>query len=211
MTTSPDFEKALSLKPQIALAYEAVVKAEQNSLNEKIKLGELLNLAKEAVTHGAWTNWLIEHFPKISHRSANVYMDLAAKKDTLDAKSNPQRAAILAAGKEMSLRQALKEIRTPEEIKKAEVKKAQAKATKEATKAAKAAETARPPGGSGSVSLDDLIPASAPDEVFEVLRDNWEERDLTKLTNLLAEYLAEIKGSPQHSADKASASQERRM
>jgi len=187
MTTKEQEEKGLSYIPQITAAYDAVLKAEQNSLNEKIKLGELLIKAKEAVGHGGFAEWLEKHFPKkISHRTANVYMQLAERKDKLDEVAKSQHAAILAAGGEMSVRQALIGIRTPEEIAKAEERADKAKATKKENEAAKAAESA---GKSGSISLDDLIPVSDPDEVLKVLTDRWEEEKLTKLSIGLMEYL----------------------
>jgi hypothetical protein len=174
-------EKGLSFVPQINDAYEAVVKAEGSSLESKIKLGELLNLAKKAVGHGPWTAWLEKHCPKISHRSANVYMKLADpdNKRKLTEKSNSQRAAILT-GSEMSIRTALNELRTPEEKQKA----------KERAARMQAAKSAKPPSVSPVIKekLQDLDV----DDVFNLLVKTFDQDFLDTLEERLSEHLAPI-------------------
>jgi hypothetical protein len=49
------------------------------------------------------------------------------------------------------------------------------------------------PDKSGSIDLEDLLPNSGPDEVFDVIKDSWLEEDLTALAKLLADHLAKLK------------------
>jgi len=138
MTIPPEEDKAQSLVQQINTAYDAVMLAEGNALKEKITLGHLLNLAKGSMAHGQWADWLKQHCHNISHRSANVYMDLARHREELEKKmkSSSQRAAILGGGDELSsVRQAIKETRTDEEKAKIEERTRKAKLAKELAKA----------------------------------------------------------------------------
>jgi hypothetical protein len=169
---------ALSLVPQINAAYNTVMSAEEGSLKDKVKLGELLNLAKGSMKHGQWTDWLAEHCPKISHRSANVYMNLAEHKEVLGKKlqSNSQRAAILGGGAEMSIREAIKETRTPEEQAKIEERVRKAKLAKELAKA-------NSPAGKQLKALD----ASG---VLEILIGTFDADFLSALADSLDEHLA---------------------
>jgi hypothetical protein len=139
MTTSEtkaDLEaKALLLVSQINTAHQAVISAglDKTYLDKAIALGKLLKLAKEAIGYGKFMAYLGEHCPKISQRTANVYMQVAEKEDHLRA--NWQRAANLAGDGEFSIRAALLELRTPEEKRAAAERAAKAKATKDASKA----------------------------------------------------------------------------
>src|SRR5262249_8192049 len=112
---------------------------------------------KNEVGHGKWAAYLRKHFPDLSQRSLNVYMQLAApdNKAKLDATSNSQRAAILESAGVTSVREALREIRTENE-------KAEAKAKAEEAKAkAKAAKS--------KSSVEELLSDLAVDEVYVAL------------------------------------------
>ena len=130
-TPDPEKEaKALSPVPQIKTALEAVVKAglDKAPLEKAIELGKLLQLAKDAVGHGQFGTYLEKYFPKLSHRTANVYMQVAEKADHLRA--NWQRAANLASDGKCSIRTALLELRTDEEKAAAKERAAKAKVTR---------------------------------------------------------------------------------
>jgi Protein of unknown function (DUF3102) len=99
--------KGLSYIPLIHTAYDILVASHQTSLSHALDLGKLLNDAKEAVGHGGWANWLKTHCPQISHRTANVYMNLAENKDKFDAAANSQRAANFATQGDISIRAAI--------------------------------------------------------------------------------------------------------
>jgi Protein of unknown function (DUF3102) len=102
-----DETKGLSYIPQINKAYDDLVASHRTSLAHALKLGELLNQAKEVVGHGEWTSWLKTKCPQISHRTANVYMKLAEHKEKFDTKANSQQAANFAAKDDMSIRAAI--------------------------------------------------------------------------------------------------------
>jgi hypothetical protein len=99
--------KGLSYIPLIHKAYDALVASHRTSLGHALNLGKLLNDAKEAVGHGGWANWLKTHCPQISHRTANVYMNLAKNKNKFDESANSQRAANFATQGDMSIRAAI--------------------------------------------------------------------------------------------------------
>ena len=109
-----DQPKGLSYVPQINKAYDDLVASHRTSLVHALKLGELLNQAKEVVGHGDWTSWLKTNCPKISHRTANVYMSLAVNKEKFDTAANSQHAANFAAKDDMSIRAAIDAANKPD-------------------------------------------------------------------------------------------------
>jgi len=183
MSTSNKAEleaKALSLVPQINAAYQAMISAglDKAPLEKAIALGKLLKLAKEALGHGKFMAYLGQHCPKISQRTANVYMLVAKKEEHLRA--NWQRAATLAGDGKISIRTALVELRTPAEKKTAEERAAKAKATK----AAKAALSA-------PVLLEKELQPMNVDDVLRLLTDTFDADFLDTLYKAIGKHLEE--------------------
>jgi hypothetical protein len=176
MTTAPVDEKGLSYVPQIKAAYSEVLSAEKNSSEKKLKLGTLLNDAKKEIGHGKWTAYLQKHFPEISHRSLNVYMQLADpdNKAKFEATSNSQRAAILDSGGVTSVRKALSEIKTEEEKDKAARARAKAKA-----------KAARLKKATASATIEDLLLELEVDEVYEALKSTHNDKYLLDLAHTI--------------------------
>jgi hypothetical protein len=172
--------KALSLVPQINAAYQAMIAAglDKAPLEKAIALGKLLKLAKEALGHGKFMAYLGQHCPKISQRTANVYMLVAAKEDHLRA--NWQHAANLAGDGTISIRTALVELRTPDEKKAAEARAAKAKATKAATKALTA-----------PVSLEKELHPMNVDDVLRLLTSTFDGDFIHTLSEALQKHLEE--------------------
>src|SRR5262245_46944705 len=110
-----DEDKGLSYVGQINATYRELKEAQHGSLVKAITLGQLLNDAKDAVgKHGKWADWLKKHCPEISHRTANVYMNLAKHKDKFiddqGAEANSQRAANLVVSEDLSIREAIERV-----------------------------------------------------------------------------------------------------
>jgi Protein of unknown function (DUF3102) len=170
--------KALSLVPQINAAYQAMIAAglDKAPLEKAIALGKLLKLAKEALGHGKFMAYLGQHCPKISQRTANVYMLVANKEEHLRA--NWQRAANLAGDGTISIRTALVELRTPQEKKAAEERAAKA------TKAAKEALSA-------PVSLEEELRPMGVDDVLGLLTTTFDVDFLDTLYKALGKHLEE--------------------
>src|SRR5262249_37525550 len=105
-TTETTADKGGSYIPQIHAAWEEVVEGQKKSIASAIKLGDLLNAAKEAVGHGKWKQWLSDHSGNLgfSHRTANVYMRLADNKHLFDGR---KRVGLRLAAEHMSIRKAL--------------------------------------------------------------------------------------------------------
>lgn len=106
-------EKGQSFVSQIKAANEALKAAHANKLSCALRLGEVLNLAKETVTRGKkksglWAPWLELHCSEISHRTANIYMKLAENKNLLEEYS--QHAANIGVEKDLSIRGALEAV-----------------------------------------------------------------------------------------------------
>ena len=99
--------KGLSYVPLIHKAYDDLVASHRTSLGHALNLGKLLNDAKDAVGHAGWANWLKTNCPQISHRTANVYMNLAKNKDKFDKPAVSQHAANMAAQDDLSIRAAI--------------------------------------------------------------------------------------------------------
>jgi Protein of unknown function (DUF3102) len=200
-------EKGLSYVPQINKAYDDLVASHRTSLAHALKLGELLNQAKEAVGHGEWTSWLKTNCPQISHRTADVYMSLAKHKEKFDSKANSQHAANFAAMDDMSIRDAIDaankadgggvKTRTP----KAGVTKSASPdlkalmqnvgadeikmALRDANKLAEVAAVVAP-------SLHDQLKLASPAHIAEVLADALDSDKLQALVKDLTERLAKI-------------------
>jgi hypothetical protein len=108
--TSTDLSKAMSLVQQIKDAHEAAEKCQRNShgqaLEYAIKAGEALNLAKEAVGHGAFSIWRQQNLPQIPPRTATLYMRLAEHKEKFKEREIGNTVADLSAKGTLSLRKA---------------------------------------------------------------------------------------------------------
>jgi hypothetical protein len=200
---------AASLIPQIIFEHEAITsvvgKAYQTALQHGIKCGEYLTLAKETVEKAqpkvSWQTWLIKNLP-FPQTTASLYMRLYKNREFLAGISSNALLGAPGGWADFSIRSANELIKKKEASERTPQQQADMKARTEAAKATKATNTAAkagvaaPDDGDGSIDLEDLLPNSAPDEVFKVLADNWEEEDLTKLSNLLAAHLAKLKVPP---------------
>jgi hypothetical protein len=108
--TSTDLTKALSLLPVIREAHEEAEKCQRSShgraLEHAIKAGDALNLAKEAVGHGAFSIWRQQNLPHIPQTTASLYMRLAEHKEKFRDSQISNTVATLSAQGKLSLRAA---------------------------------------------------------------------------------------------------------
>src|SRR5215813_4141060 len=106
--TATDLSKAMSLVPEIKAAHEEAERCQRTShsraLECAIRAGDALNLAKEAVGHGAFGIWRQQNLPHIPQTTASLYMRLAEHKDKIPQISNT--VATLSAQGKLSLRAA---------------------------------------------------------------------------------------------------------
>jgi hypothetical protein len=59
---------------QINDAHDAIVNSARDGLQSAIRAGELLAAVKEGQDHGDWETWLKNNCPKISPRTARLYI-----------------------------------------------------------------------------------------------------------------------------------------
>jgi hypothetical protein len=184
MTDKPD--KALTFIPDILAAHQAHIDAQKGTLDHAFKAGDLLNRAKETVIagnggkKGTWEDWRERNLRGICQTMASNYMRLAKHEPEI---TKQQRVATNLAGEgKWTIRAALKLIpKTQKELDRA----AKAKATRAEKKAAAATKSAT----RSSITIGDLLPNTAPDELFIAVRHVWEKDDLKKLVSLITEYL----------------------
>jgi hypothetical protein len=174
--------KGISYIDPIHKAYDALVASHRNSLRHALELGKLLHDAKEAVGHGGWAKWLKTNCPQISHRTANVYMNLEKHRDKFDKPSNSQRAANSAAQDDLSIRAAIDA-----------VNKADGGGLKTKEKKGKEEKNEKPDDDEDDDSLKgfdvmghkadlvETLKAVAPDEVSKAINDEWEPEDREEL------------------------------
>lgn len=86
---SPKSELTLNLAAEINAAFaesSAIAAAAKLNAREAItralECGRLLNLQKDALSHGQWQDWLAEHCPTISYPTARRYMRLSQNAPT---------------------------------------------------------------------------------------------------------------------------------
>jgi hypothetical protein len=205
MSAPKDPPKALSYVQQIKEVFAELGKANTNKLQCAIKLGGLLNDAKEPLDKkGNWMEFRSAHFREISHSTANVYMQLAtAYKELLDDPANSQHAVNFLVEKDLSIRGALEALKRdktdPKELAKADALRKAEKAKRDAEKIAKAeAEAARAAASSGDLAA--VLEDKAPDELLLAITDKEKKTELLKrqlrdlnphhVFNLLAEVWA---------------------
>jgi len=106
-----DLTKALSLVPEIKQAHEEAEKCQRTShgqaLEYAIKAGDALNLAKEAVGHGAFSIWRQQNLPHVPQTTASLYMRLAENKEKFRGAEISNTVATLSAQGKLSLRAAV--------------------------------------------------------------------------------------------------------
>src|SRR6516225_7333896 len=98
--TKPDGLSELAAK--IKSLHAAVIDSGKNVVRKAIEAGVALIDAKRQVGHGNWLKWLKENC-ELSERTAEVYMECARNRQKLEA--------IIAAAANMTLAQALREIK----------------------------------------------------------------------------------------------------
>jgi hypothetical protein len=184
--------KGLSYVPQIKAAYAELTATNESKLKCALKLGGLLNDAKEAVGKDRqWMKFRETYFPEISHSTANVYMNLAKNKAKFDDPVNSQRSVNSMVEKDLSIRGAIEALKSDEEKAAAEKKRAAKRAEREVRKAAEAA-------GQKSQDLAVILEDKAPDELLDAIEDKEKKDELLKqqLKNqdplILADVLLEI-------------------
>jgi hypothetical protein len=169
-------DKAFSVKDDINALYDELKAGQHTNLVKAVKLGSLLNVAKGAVGHGKWADWLKTNCPKISQRTANVYMKLAEHKDKFidqdGAEANSQHAANFLVDEDLSIRGAIERVNKAHEggIK---------------TKPPKPPKPPKPKGDP-EVVIGDL----APDEVADIIEDRWDD---DKRIDLLLAMIRDLK------------------
>jgi hypothetical protein len=161
MTTS-----AASFIDQIKAEYREVVKAETSALPHAIRCGEFLNLAKEnlkAERGGKWKDWLETNCPEIAQETASLYRRLAEHKAKL--------------GKAKSIREA-REL----------LPKAQPRGAPPAPKEPQASSgfDHTPPKGP---AFEEELEVRAPDELFTVLVQHWQDDELEQLVKMISDHL----------------------
>lgn len=78
-----DLSVTAAIEARIREEHEAAQRAARTALDHAIRCGQLLAEAKSQLPHGAWGNWLAEHFPA-SPRTARGYMRLAEHREELN-------------------------------------------------------------------------------------------------------------------------------
>jgi len=105
-----DLNKALSLVPQIREAHEEAERSQRGghgrALEYAIKAGDALNIAKDAVGHGAFGIWRRQNLPHIPQTTASLYMRLAEHKEKFRDGQISNTVATLSAQGKLSLRAA---------------------------------------------------------------------------------------------------------
>jgi Protein of unknown function (DUF3102) len=87
-------ELAVTIRTEV----EAAKTDFESAVQRAVRVGEALTEAKGLIRHGQWLPWLREHF-SISERSAQRYMQLAAKSATVADLPNVRAALGMASGK----------------------------------------------------------------------------------------------------------------
>jgi hypothetical protein len=178
------------LAEQINACHAEVKKAFKTSLEKAIEAGEHLIEAREVVKAAGqkWKDWLSEHCPDISQRTANVYKQLAENKKAV--MKHWQQCCQSEDG-ELSLRGALDAIpRTPEQRERAK----QSAATREAKKLERKAQQSavEPPAQKSPATIEDMLRGEmAPDLLFTALRETWDVEEIGALALRLYKFLDE--------------------
>jgi hypothetical protein len=94
---------------QINDAHDAVVNAARDALQKAMRAGELLVAVKDGQEHGDWKTWLTNNCPKISDRTARLYMSLSKNEDKLIAAAEKNGNAVA----DLSVREAQKLLAQP--------------------------------------------------------------------------------------------------
>jgi hypothetical protein len=94
---------------QINAAHDAVVSAAREALQNAFRAGELLTAVKDGQEHGDWEAWLSKNCPKISPRTARLYMHLSKNEDKLTAAAEKNGNTVA----DLSVRQAQKLLAKP--------------------------------------------------------------------------------------------------
>jgi hypothetical protein len=203
---------AQSLIPQIAKAHDELVAAEtegfSKSLRLAIKLGALLNVAKESVDndqrYGNWKRWFEERKKngefKFSYRSSDRYRKFAKDQAKLEAALLSPRVARLAAEGQLSIRaaEALLKDEEPEEDQQEEQEQEDQEDQEEEQYSGEDG-SASVEQGQGSADLTELMKNYGADEIKVSLKD---AEKLNEVADLLVPPLEErIKNtSPQRLA-----------
>ena len=91
-----EVERSLDeLAAAINSEHRKVEAAANTALAHALRAGELLLRAKEGVPHGSWVAWLAENFAG-SDRTARAYMQVAQRRDELEAKRQTSAISSLA-------------------------------------------------------------------------------------------------------------------
>jgi Protein of unknown function (DUF3102) len=80
-------EELAELASKIRSAHEACQAGIKSGLEYAIACGTHLNQAKVQLGHGNWQPWLKRECPQLSKRTAQLYMQLAANRTVIEAKS----------------------------------------------------------------------------------------------------------------------------
>jgi hypothetical protein len=180
-TPSPQDYDALAIDARVKQINEeyAIIRAgERRNLPKAISIGEkLIDLRPRVSKHGEWQDYLKKHCPALAYETAAGYIRLAEKQEELCKLAKVKSVA----DADLTIREALKLLAKPKSDggKKSGDKSANLGAVREPAASAKKA----PP------TLEDFIRNIAADELFEVLRKNYEAEQLSKLSELLRGHL----------------------
>jgi hypothetical protein len=189
-----------ALADQINEAHKEIVKSFTGSLEHAIKAGEWLTIVQENLkaehSNIKSKDWLKDHCPDISQRTANLYKQVAQHKHLFKKTGNTV-ASLRRDDHDLSLRDALKLI--PKDPKRVAARAA-AKAAMEANKAAEVAKAAeagkaavvQEPAAHGP-TIEDMLNNMAPDELFTAVTATWEDDQVAKLALLLADHMRSLK------------------
>jgi Protein of unknown function (DUF3102) len=176
--TAPTKLSAAALSKNARLINEelaAIIEATETSAQHAITAGQILKACKDSVGHGEWKKWLGQNCPDISKRTASRYMLMAKHEQEvekiLEADGNRQRIADLSASALYSL--IPKKPRTP--------------SATTAERAAVVQEEAEPK--STKDEIQELLTRVDYDELFLVMKFTWDEDQIKKLADLVADHL----------------------
>jgi hypothetical protein len=110
--------------------------------------------------------------------------------DNREKVSDIRSALRISSEGDLSIRAALRAIRTPEQVNAAAARAAQAKATKQARQQQRDDDLPPEDESDGGTSLKDWLDNTAPDELFIELKDSYDNEALEKLAKLISDHIA---------------------
>jgi hypothetical protein len=181
---------ALSFVGQIQTEYREACKAESGALQHAIKCGNYLTLAKENVKaeKGKWLPWLATNCPEIPQTTASLYMRLAENETKIEKAKSIREALGLLTGREGAPRRKRERKGEDEGAEDSEAEGGEGSDEGEESPRAGKGKGGRQDGG-----LEEELKAVAPDELFLMLVEVWEDQQFQDFMRLMGNYLQQKK------------------